>query len=178
MKTIGSILLALGFLAGTFTAVAHEDHVDWLYYGLCIACMLAGMVLLRTSRKEAAARAGDQHSRDVETLKSCLANLIDKARAFEGAADDESQLGIHERIDAELMADIHDFVEARESMIPRLGMQSYADIMSPFANGERLLNRAWSASVDGYVDEVRTCVTAARTEWEKAQSLLLERAPA
>jgi len=77
------------------------------------------------------------------------------------------------RIDEELMPDIHDFVEARESMIPHLGMQSYANIMSPFANGERLLNRAWSASADGYVDEVRTCIQGARAELEKAQGLLL-----
>lgn len=178
MKAIGSILLTLGFLAGTFAAVAHADRVDWLYYGLCIACMLAGMVFLRMSRKEAAAQAGDQHARDLDILKTSLASLLDKVRTFESDRQDESQLLIHERIDAELMDDIHAFVEARESMIPRLGMQSYAGIMSPFANGERLLNRAWSASADGYVDEVRDCVTAARGELEKAQGLLQERAPA
>ena len=70
------------------------------------------------------------------------------------------------------MEDIDTFVEARESMIPRLGMQRYADIMSPFANGERLLNRAWSASADGYVDEVRSCVATACLELEKAAEQL------
>ncbi len=57
-------------------------------------------------------------------------------------------------------------------MIPKLGMQRYADIMSPFANGERLLNRAWSASADGYVDEVRSCIAGARAELQKASRLL------
>ena len=79
---------------------------------------------------------------------------------------------MHHRIDAELMEDIDTFVEARESMIPKLGMQRYADIMSPFANAERLLNRAWSASADGYVDEVRNCIAGARVELEKAAQLL------
>ena len=70
--------------------------------------------------------------------------------------------------------DIDTFVESRESMIPTLGMQSYADIMSPFANGERLINRAWSASADGYVDEVRACIAGARVELENAAKLLGE----
>jgi hypothetical protein len=72
------------------------------------------------------------------------------------------------------MTDINSFVEARESMIPRLGMQNYADIMSPFATGERLLNRAWSASADGYVDEVRDCIHGAREELRRAKQLLVQ----
>jgi len=54
-------------------------------------------------------------------------------------------------------------------------MQNYANIMSPFAIGERLLNRAWSASADGYVDEVKDCIRRARVEMQRAK-LLLEQA--
>ena len=39
-------------------------------------------------------------------------------------------------------------------MIHVFGMQNYADVMSNFAAGERYINRVWSASTDGYVDEV------------------------
>ena len=51
------------------------------------------------------------------------------------------------------MGDLDTFVDARETMIPRIGLQSYADVMSAFAGSERLINRAWSASADGYADE-------------------------
>ena len=172
MKMIGSILLAVGFLAGTYTAVSHEKSVNWTEYGICAGIMIAGMITLGMSRVSEAAQAGEKHDQDMDTLETSIASLVDKVRNFQNAPGDEDQLTIYTRIDDELMEDLHNFVEARESMIPRLGMQTYANIMSPFATGERLLNRAWSASADGYVDEVRDCVAGARAELERAKQLL------
>lgn len=173
MKLIGSILLTAGFLAGAYVSVAQVASVNWLHYGICAGLMLAGMLALRAARAADLEQSGDKHDADIAVLQSSLASLIEKVRGFETTArTDEDQLTIHKRIDDELMEDIDTFVEARESMIPKLGMQRYADIMSPFANGERLLNRAWSASADGYVDEVRTCVSTARAELEKAAAEL------
>lgn len=168
MKALGSILLAAGFLAGAYVSVNEVESVNWLHYGLCALVMLAGMVALRTARASARELAGDKHTEDIEVLRRSLASLTAKVRGFEAARGDEDQLRLHHEIDRELMGDIDAFVDARESMIPVLGMQRYADVMSPFANAERLLNRAWSASADGYVDEVRLCVTNARLELEKA----------
>ena len=172
MKLFGSLLLTVGFLAGSYVAVAEVASVSWTAYGACAAVMVAGMVLLRMARTAELEGAGEKHASDLVVLEQSLTSLIGKVRNFEGATGDEDQLAIHQRIDAELMGDIDSFVEARESLIPKLGMQRYADIMSPFANGERLLNRAWSASADGYVDEVRSCVAAARVELERAAELL------
>jgi len=172
MKLMGSIFLTAGFLAGAYVAVSQVDAVNWGYYGLCAAVMVVGMVLLRLARSAEMEQAGDKHAEDIVVLQDSLATLIDKVRGFEAATSDEDQLTTHHRIDAELVEDINTFVEARESMIPKLGMQRYADIMSPFANGERLINRAWSASADGYVDEVRDCIVGARAQLERAQELL------
>ncbi len=174
MKLAGSILLTLGFLAGAYVAVAQVAAVNWLHYGLCAAVMLAGMVLLRWARSVELAQSGDKHAADMAVLQTSLQSLIAKVRAIQVADSDEEQLAVHGRIDAELMEDINTFVDARESMIPRLGMQRYADVMSPFANGERLLNRAWSASADGYVDEVRLCVASAIRELEQASEVLAD----
>jgi len=172
MKLIGSLLLAAGFLAGAYVSVARVESVNWTHYGVCAGLMLVGMLTLRAGRAADVGQAGEKHEADIAVLESSLASLIQKVRDFEAARSDEDQLGLHHRIDAELMEDIDAFVEARESMIPKLGMQRYADVMSPFANGERLLNRAWSASADGYVDEVRSCVASARAELEKAATEL------
>ena len=172
MKLFGSILLTLGFLAGTYVTVAHESSVDWLPYGLCIGCMLVGMILLQIARSNEAKEGGEKQELDINVLKQSLGSLITKVRGLESATSDEEQLQMHSRIDNELMDDINSFVEARESMIPRLGMQTYANVMSPFATGERLLNRAWSASADGYVDESRSCIQKAREELERAKQLL------
>ena len=56
--------------------------------------------------------------------------------------------------------------------IGRFGLQTYANVMSAFAASERLINRTWSASADGYVDEVRTCLALAEDEMRSAQTQL------
>ncbi len=58
------------------------------------------------------------------------------------------------RIDELFLEDFAMFVDARESIAHRYGLSAYTDVMSCFAAGERYLNRVWSASADGYIDEV------------------------
>jgi hypothetical protein len=40
--------------------------------------------------------------------------------------------------------------------------------MSHFAAGERYLNRVWSASADGYIDEVNTYLDKAQEQFVEA----------
>jgi hypothetical protein len=61
---------------------------------------------------------------------------------------------IHKHIDELFQDDLLAFVNARKGIAHRYGLQAYADIMSCFAAAERYLNRVWSASADGYIDEV------------------------
>ena len=56
-------------------------------------------------------------------------------------------------------------------MIPAFGMTAYAEVMSRFAAGERLLNRAWSASADGYLDEVVQSLAAGNAHLQAAREL-------
>jgi len=71
-----------------------------------------------------------------------------------------------------MAADLALFVNSRESMIPVYGLQEYADVMNDFAGGERYVNRAWSASADGYVDETWHCVEVARGRLARARDRL------
>ncbi|MCZ6508515.1 MAG: hypothetical protein O7A04_10795 [Acidobacteria bacterium] len=59
-------------------------------------------------------------------------------------------------------------IQARESISHRFGLQAYAEVMNAFAAGERYLNRVWSASTDGYIDEAHTYIDKARGEFENA----------
>jgi hypothetical protein len=52
------------------------------------------------------------------------------------------------------MASIDDFVMARSTLIHTYGLREYAELMTDFSIAERNINRAWSASADGYIDEV------------------------
>jgi hypothetical protein len=62
---------------------------------------------------------------------------------------------------------------ARESIAYSYGLAAYADVMSPFAAGERYLNRAWCASADGYVDEIHQYLGAAREQFASSLDKVL-----
>ena len=57
-------------------------------------------------------------------------------------------------------------------MIDAFGLQGYADVMSELAAGERYVNRVWSASTDGYIDEVLTFLERAREQFHSARERL------
>lgn len=61
------------------------------------------------------------------------------------------------------------FADARDSMKHLFGIQSYAEVMSSFAAGERYINRVWSASTDGYIDEVMMYVEKSLAQFEHAK---------
>ena len=83
---------------------------------------------------------------------------------------------LRDRIDTKLRPDLTRFVDARESMVHLFGLQTYADIMSHFAAGERYINRVWSSSADGYDDEATRYLGRAVEQFEDAQRQLVEAA--
>jgi len=53
----------------------------------------------------------------------------------------------------------------------RFGLPAYAGIMTEFATAERSINRAWSASADGYIDEVWLSLDRAQRRMHRAKEL-------
>ncbi len=66
------------------------------------------------------------------------------------------------------------FADARESMVHLFGLQTYADIMSDFATGERYINRVWSASADGYDSEADDYLKKAALQFDAAKEKSLK----
>jgi len=101
----------------------------------------------------------------METLDRSLANIMANLEKLCQLGDDLPVYDARFEIDHLLRDDLNNFAEARESMIHVFGIQNYADVMSNFAAGERYINRVWSASTDGYVDEVREYLERARKQF-------------
>ena len=59
-----------------------------------------------------------------------------------------------------------------ESIAIAFGLPLYASVMSHFAAGERYLNRVWSCSVDGYIDEAHAYISRAREQFEEGHAIL------
>lgn len=167
MKTIAILLVIGSFLAGSFVAVLDPRLIDWSWM---VPVLLIGAVGLWLSRKahHEEARAGNKLAGNMELLAKSLDNILAK---LELLCKNKEELPTYEarfEIDRLFRDDLNNFADARESMIHVFGMQNYADVMSNFAAGERYINRVWSASTDGYVDEVNLYLDRALRQFREA----------
>lgn len=173
MKRVARLLLAGGFLGAAFFAVSERGFVDWRWYGACGVLSLIGLVLTHLAAR-GAARDSARLSSDVDVMHAGLTRLCEHIEGLWQVRDDADPYSVHGRIDAELREDLSLVADARQALIPRFGLERYAEVMTRFAGAERYLNRAWSASVDGYVDEVWRSVEIARAQMQRAEALLTE----
>ncbi len=171
MKQAGYLLLLLGFLGGAFTTVHTVETIPWGPYAGCAAAMVVGLVLVTRARKEESTASGRVDAQ-VQTLQESLTRLIAELQSMNDSAETLVVHDVRHQIDRTLLPDLDRFIEVRESMIPRFGLQGYVTVMDAFAGSERLLNRAWSASADGYVDEVKACLRGALGEMSRAQTAM------
>lgn len=191
MRQIGQLLLWAGFLgaafcsvlrlpppaAGASETVQNEEVVasewgtiPWLGYGASMLFGVAGVALLRNARKQ-------DHHDDVKTEAefSVLQESLETVSAVVQELCNQPDLHPAEvlrTIDDQCAEPLSDFADSRQSLVKRFGLNTYAEIMTEFASAERFLNRAWSASADGYIDEVRSCVERANEHLTAAKRLL------
>ena len=135
-----------------------------------------GVVALYVYKKTHHSEAKSSHrlSGNLQILETSLSNIL---RNLEEINADSATLPVYEarfEIDRLLREDLSNFANARESMKHVFGLQNYADVMSAFAAGERYINRVWSASTDGYVDEVHSYLERATQQFREACSLFAE----
>ena len=174
MKTPGFVLLVAGFLAGAYSTSLDVDNVNWTMFLVAGLAAVAGIVIVKRAES-----AHAQSETVLENNKSELRESIDNVvRDLNEMTATEAPSGeeLRTQIDNRLREDLRRFADARESMVHLYGLQTYADIMSTFAAGERYINRVWSASVDGYDKEAETYLHKAARQFAEAQSQLAEAA--
>ena len=171
MKNFGQIMLWVGFLAASYFTVVETETVPWMRFLPPFIVSIVGVVLMRVgNRKEKSNSA--KVSSDMETIKTSISNLVTNAEWMER---EKTTIGVYDiapELDKRFRDDLNNFAEARESITFAHSLQAYADVMSHFAAGERYLNRVWSCSVDGYIDECHTYVTKFRDQFVEAKNLL------
>ena len=164
MKIFALTLVFAAFLSGSFVSVLDPRLVDWYFLVPILAAGLLGLWMYRKA-EHAETRSGDHLAGNISTLEASLKNILENLEALHARGDDLPVYEARFEIDRLFREDLNNFAEARESMIHVFGIQNYADVMSNFAAGERYINRVWSASTDGYVDEVRTYIKRARDQF-------------
>jgi len=168
MKNIAFILVILAFLAGAYLASLDENTINWTYFApIMLVGAIAAIIYQRESN--AAAKHGDVLQNNKQILIESLDNVLSNLEALNGRKDQVPTYEMRFEIDKLFREDLINFAEARESMKHLFSIQHYADIMSSFAAGERYINRVWSASTDGYVDEVMMYVEKALSQFQHAK---------
>lgn len=171
MKKLGMVLFGAGFLAGAFFLVQYLETVDWTAFAVSLAVCGAGVIAMRWADKkdDGAQKAAEAN---LQIVEQSLSQLVKSVADINAQRESIGVYNIHGQLDATLIDDLNAFVEARESIIHRHGLDRYAQVMDAFAAGERALNRAWSASADGYIDEVWASLDRAERALNRAFAAL------
>jgi len=171
MKIVGYLLLIAGFLAAAYSTALDTQMTNWSYFVPAAIGAIAGVFILkRQSRGEA--RSEHVLTANRAELGDSLGNIIRGLEAIDSASQSLSATDLREAIDEKLRDDLRRFADARESLIHLYGLQTYADIMSDFAAGERYVNRIWSAAADDYDAEAWTYVGKALDRFREATGRL------
>ena len=170
MTNIAYLLLAVGFLFGAYATALDVDEVNWTIFAAAAIAAIAGVVIAKRQDR-ALARSGTVLESNRSQLNEALASIVrDLAEMTDGKPLRGNEL--RDWIDARLRPDLRRFADARESMVHLYGLQTYADIMSEFATGERYVNRVWSASADGYHGEAEDYLRRAAEQFRHAREQL------
>ena len=171
MKSAGFALLVAGFLIGAYATALDIDVTNWTLFVPAALAAAAGVFLIKRH-----ARGHAQSSTVLEAnrteLKESLTNISAQLDELKALTPDMETAQIHLEVDDRLRDDLRRFADARESLIHLFDMQTYADIMSEFAAGERYVNRVWSASADGYRGEALRYLDKASVQFHEALSRL------
>ncbi len=171
MKNIGYLLITAGFLAGSLAAVLDERLVQWTLFAGGLAVGVVGIVLVRLGARRLVQAQGG-HVATIKEVEGSLSRIVDNMALLNREKDSINPYDVPNRIETLLVDDLMAFADAREGISHLYGLQAYADVMNHFATGERHLNRVWSASADGYVDEMRTYLASAQAQFVAAKERL------
>ena len=171
MKTIGFILIMVGFLGGSLAASANKDVVYWDYFGAGLMVGVMGVVLVRLAHRSHL-RGAEHLATSMQIVDASLQRIVENITRLNADKQSIDTYDMRHRIDELFPKDLSDFVDARQSIAHVHGLAAYAEVMSDFAAGERYLNRVWSASADGYIDEVNEYLEKAKDQFARSHGVI------
>ena len=171
MLQISFWLVVLSFLGAAFLASLDPLAVNWAYFIPVIAAGFVG-VYLHLSTLKSVAQHSDLLDGNRKILFTSLANIVSNLEKLDQGKSEIPTYEMRFEIDRLFRQDLSEFADARDSLKHLYGIQAYADVMSAFAAGERYINRVWSVSTDGYIDEVLMYVEKSLNQFHEAKSEL------
>ena len=160
LKAVGYLLLTVSAVAASVSAASTPVLTG--PFAVSLGVMVVSILILRRGQRpeKAAAQAGDASS--VFDFTACLRDITDNLDRLAGSKEELTCERIHRELDHLIEGPLFDFAQARDSLLATFGFASYARVIAEFTRGERAASRAWSAAVDGYLDEAIKSLELAR----------------
>lgn len=161
--------------------IGRWTHLPY-FLAACVG-LLAGAILTRLSTARAVRMAEEGHAAGDEMApEEALKELRAVVRALlhdapEAEDPERACRDITHRLGDALRDLVPLIVEARDRLVARMGLASYAGFMDTFAAAERSMNRAWSAAADEVIDESLEALERAAERLAIADDKLSGRAP-
>lgn len=171
MKRLGLLLIVVSFLAGAYLSVLDAERVDWLPFGMVLATGLVG-VFIRRRALAVDASSATRIETDTTRMRASLDRIVHEVAKLTADAPSMNVYDLPGAIDGRVLEHLDGFVSARDTLKTAYSIQAFADVMTPYAGGERYLNRVWTASADGYVDEAHAYLPRALEQFEEARDRL------
>jgi len=140
---IVNIVIVFSLIAAAFFAA--KIPTMWIGFTISSVIMLAAILL---QRKEQKALFADAQSGQL-TLDDFLSSLIKLEKKLEEYSP-KSASYFTEEIENDLEDILPEVESFKFGIIEQVGVEKYTEIITTYANGERLINRGISAAIDKY----------------------------
>ena len=167
-------LLVLGCVAGVVAGAAPLElrSFGWptnVVLAGVSACLLLGATALRISAdRELAAAERAPGGGSTAVAAAAVASVASEVRELRDRADALDAASLASEIDALVAKRVYPVLEAQPALVASQGFARYASHTSPWAAGERMLYRAWSAATDGHASEALASLDEAIPHFEEA----------
>ncbi len=126
-----------------------------------------GIVLVHLGERQET-RAEGKLTSNIQSIETSLGRIVENMTRLNTEKHSINTYDVRHRIDELFVEDLNTFVQTRHSIAHTYSLAAYADVMSCFAAGERYLNSVWSASADGYIDEVNAYLEKAQGQFAES----------
>ncbi|EDN70316.1 membrane protein [Beggiatoa sp. PS] len=173
MRIIGLVLFYLGIIVALISAAKLPEPDSLLsdMFPISLGGMLlalVGLLLSYLSKKQQ--KTQDKTSLSIRSTEmiTLLQGLLTELQQMGPEINSLDEKEIAKRVSALLDNHVLPFVATREEVIRLLGNYQGVEVLVAAAQGERLLNRMWSAASDGVVIEARNTYPNALAAFEEA----------
>ena len=171
MTYAGTCLLTIGVIGGV--AAASRTPVHTGMFTIALVLMILGIVLRRAGGKAgiSTSHAGDTNTEfSFTALESIVLEVKDLS--VELGREKGNGMDILDRIQKLLKEDLPPILSTADHLGVSLGRSKRAEVLSVISEGERSLNRAWSALSDGYRIEAKDSLEKAAEKFREVISMV------